>query len=67
MTDEAQLGIFIRDVDASLTVTEEFVLLVPMTDTSTGNDVFASLVGVGKKKGVVVKLREKVRAVNPEC
>lgn len=89
VTDVAQLGIFIRGVDASLTVTEEFVALVPMTDTTTANDVFASLVGaldrlevdwsrlvsvatdgapsmVGKKAGVVVKLREKIQAVNPE-
>ena len=87
--DVAQLGIFVRGVDASLTVTEEFVALVPMTDTTTANDVFTSLVGAldrlgvdwtravsvatdgapsmfGKKAGVVVKLREKFQAVNPD-
>lgn len=89
MTDVAQLAVFIRGVDESLTVTEESVGLVPMTDTTTANDVFESLVGVldrlevdwgravrvatdgapsmvGKKAGVVVKLRERVQAVNPE-
>ena len=31
ITDVAQLAIFIRGVDETLTVTEEFVELVPMT------------------------------------
>lgn len=89
VTDVAQLGIFIRGVDASLTVTEEFVEMVPMTNTTTANDVFSSLVEaldrlgvdwshavsvatdgapsmVGKKAGVVAKLREKVQTENPE-
>ena len=35
VTDVTQLAIFIRGVDASLTVTDEFVELVPMTDTIT--------------------------------
>lgn len=35
ITDVAQLAIFIRGVDDTLTVTEEFVELVPMTDTMT--------------------------------
>lgn len=54
MTDVAQLGIFIRDVDASLTVTDEFVEMVPMTNTTTANDTFPSLVESGE-------LREKVQ------
>ena len=89
VTDTAQLAIFIRGVDAALNVTEEFVSVVPMTDTTTANDVFVSLVGaldnlevdwsravsvatdgapsmVGRKAGVVVKLREKVREANPD-
>ncbi|KAL2083019.1 hypothetical protein ACEWY4_020792 [Coilia grayii] len=89
VTDVAQLAIFIRGVDASLNITEEFVSVVPMTDTTTANDVFVCLVGaldnlevdwsravsvatdgapsmVGKKAGVVVKLREKVREANPD-
>ncbi|KAM4562536.1 general transcription factor II-I repeat domain-containing protein 2-like [Odontesthes bonariensis] len=45
VTDTAQLAIFIRGVDAALNVTEEFVSVVPMTDTTTANDVFVSLVG----------------------
>ncbi|XP_059825236.1 SLAM family member 6-like [Hypanus sabinus] len=44
LTEGAQLGIFIRGVDASLTVTEEFVEMLPMTNTTTANDVFSSLV-----------------------
>ena len=89
VTDTAQLPIFIRGVNAALNVTEEFVSVVPMTDTTTANDVFVSLVGaldnlevdwsravsvatdgapsmVGRKAGVVVKLREKVREANPD-
>lgn len=44
MTDVAQLGIFICCVDASLTVTKEFVEMVPMTNTTSANNVFSSLV-----------------------
>ncbi|XP_059827205.1 SLAM family member 7-like [Hypanus sabinus] len=44
LTEVAQLGIFIRGVDASLTFTEEFVEMLPMTNTTTANDVFSSLV-----------------------
>lgn len=35
ITDVAQLAIFIRGTDETLTVTEEFLELVPMTDTTT--------------------------------
>lgn len=89
VTDVAQLAIFICGVDASLNVTEEFVSVVPMMDTTTANDVFVSLIGaldnlevnwsravsvatdgapsmIGRKAGVVVKLREKVHLANPE-
>lgn len=41
----AHLAIFIRGVDETLTVTEEFVDLVPMTDTTTADDIFSALVG----------------------
>ncbi|QQP41368.1 Uncharacterized protein FKW44_015716, partial [Caligus rogercresseyi] len=41
----AKLAIFIRGVDAALNVTEEFVSVVNMTDTTTANDEFVSLVG----------------------
>ena len=43
-TDIAQLAIFIRGVDETLSVTEEFLGLVPMMDTTTANDIFNSLV-----------------------
>ncbi|XP_072124401.1 E3 SUMO-protein ligase NSE2 isoform X1 [Mobula birostris] len=52
MTDVAQLGIFICGVDASLTVTEEFVEMVPMTNTTMANDVFSSLVKALDRVGV---------------
>nr|XP_023652433.1 general transcription factor II-I repeat domain-containing protein 2-like [Paramormyrops kingsleyae] len=88
VNDIAQLGLFIRGVDESLNITEEFVELVPMTDTTTSNDIYASLIGaldrlevdwsravsvatdgapsmVGKKAGVVTKLKEKIQKENP--
>ncbi|KAL0202287.1 hypothetical protein M9458_000305 [Cirrhinus mrigala] len=88
VNDVAQLGLFIRGVEESLNITEEFVELVPMTDTTTSNDIYASLIGaldrlkvdwsravsvatdgapsmVGKKAGVVTKLKEKIQKENP--
>lgn len=44
ITDAAQLAIFIRGVE-SLVVTEELLEFVPMTDTTTANDIFNSLIG----------------------
>uniref|UniRef100_A0A674D230 HAT C-terminal dimerisation domain-containing protein n=1 Tax=Salmo trutta TaxID=8032 RepID=A0A674D230_SALTR len=52
ITDVAQLAIFIRGVDDTLTVTEEFVKLVPMTDTTTAADIFTALVGALDRVGV---------------
>ncbi|XP_035765588.1 general transcription factor II-I repeat domain-containing protein 2-like [Neolamprologus brichardi] len=52
ITDVAQLAIFIRGVDDTLTVTEEFVELVPMTDTTTAADIFTALVGELDRVGV---------------
>ena len=40
VTDTAQLCVFIRGVDESLTVGEEFLELVPMKDTTTACDIF---------------------------
>ncbi len=45
INDVAQLGLFIHDVDESLNITEEFVELVPMTDTTTSNYIYSSLIG----------------------
>ncbi|KAK3507157.1 hypothetical protein QTP70_009290 [Hemibagrus guttatus] len=39
-------------VDDTLTVTEEFVELVPMTDTTTAADIFTALVGALDRVGV---------------
>ena len=52
ITDVAQLAIFIRGVDDTLTITEEFVELVPMTDTTTAADFFTALVGALDRVGV---------------
>ncbi|XP_023254026.1 general transcription factor II-I repeat domain-containing protein 2B-like [Seriola lalandi dorsalis] len=52
ITDVAQLAIFIRGVDDTLTVTEEFVELVPMTDTTTAADIFTALVRTLDRVGV---------------
>lgn len=88
ISDVAQLGIFICSVYESLSVTKEFVELVPMTNTTTSNDIYSSLICaldrlevdwsravsvatygapsmVGKKAGVVTKLKEKIQKENP--
>lgn len=44
INDIAQLAIFIRGVDKNLFVTEEFLELVPMFNTTTSDDIFNSLV-----------------------
>ena len=53
ISDVAQQAIFIRGVDETLSVTEEFLGLVPMIDTITVNDNFNfnSLVGVLNRVG----------------
>ena len=57
ISDVAQLAIFIRGVDETLSVTEEFLGLVPMMDTTTANDFFNSLVGALNRFGVSVLLQ----------
>ena len=42
VSEVAQQAKFIRGVDDSLSVTEEFLGLVPMIDTITANDIFSS-------------------------
>ena len=44
ISDVAQQAIFIRGIDETLFITEEFLGLVPMIDTITANDIFNSLV-----------------------
>ena len=39
----AQCAVFIRGVDCSLNVTEEFLELIPLKSTATGRDVFLAL------------------------
>jgi len=45
-------AIFIRGVDEAVSVTEEFLGLVPMMDTTIANDIFNSLVRVLNRVGV---------------
>ena len=52
VTENAQLYVFIRGVEESLTVTEEFAELVSMKDTTTACDVFSCLVTTLDKTGV---------------
>ncbi|CAJ1074295.1 general transcription factor II-I repeat domain-containing protein 2-like%2C partial [Xyrichtys novacula] len=68
------LAIVIRGVDDTLTVTEEFVELVPMKDITTAADTFTTLDGVLDRVGVdwshaindreKGKFREKVQTAN---
>lgn len=50
--DVSQLAIFVGGVDETLTVAEEFLELVPMTDTTTAEDIFRSVVGALDRVGV---------------
>jgi len=52
ISDIAQLATFIHGVDETLSVTEEFLGLVFMMDTTTANDIFNSLLGVLNRVGV---------------
>ena len=52
ISDVAQQAIFICGVDETLSVTEEFLGLVPMIDTITANVMFNSLVGVLNWMGI---------------
>jgi len=52
ISDVAQLAIFIRGVDETLSVSVEFLKLVPMTDTTTDNDTFNAFAGVLNRVGV---------------
>lgn len=52
VTDVAQLTIFIHGVDDTLTVTEELVEMVPMSGTTTSDDIFTALVGALDRVGV---------------
>lgn len=49
VSDTAQLVLFIRGVDLDLNVTEEFLDLIPMKDTTTGEDIFLAVEGAIEK------------------
>ena len=51
-TDMSQLALVIRGVDETLTVTEEFLELVPMMNTTTAEDIFGSVVAALDRVGV---------------
>jgi len=46
ISDVAQLAIFLRGVDKTLSGAEEFLGLVPMMNTTTADDIFNSVFGV---------------------
>ena len=48
----AQCAVFIRGVDCSLNVTEEFLELIPLKSTKTGRNVFLALENCMKKHGL---------------
>ena len=48
----AQCAVFIRGVDCSLNVTEEFLQLIPLKSTTTRRDVFLVLEKCMKKHGL---------------
>ena len=52
ISNVAQQAIFIPGVDETLSVTVEFLGLVPMIDTITANVIFNSLVGVLNRMGI---------------
>ena len=52
ITDVAPMAILICRVEDTLTVTEEFVELVPMMDTATAADIFTALIGALDRVGV---------------
>ena len=54
ISDVAQQAIFIRGVDETFSVTEEFLGLVPMIDTITANDIFNSRWGTEQYGKILV-------------
>jgi len=52
ISDVAQLAAFIRGVDETLSVSVEFLGLVPMTHATTANGIFNALIGVLNRVGV---------------
>ena len=66
ISDVAQLATFIRSVDETLSVTEEFLGLVPMMDTTTPNDIFNSLLAKQGRSRLVpcCKYCYRSRAIN---
>lgn len=43
ITDVAQLAIFVRGVDSDLVVTQELLDVIPLKDTTTGEDIFQAV------------------------
>ncbi|CAB4065436.1 unnamed protein product [Lepeophtheirus salmonis] len=53
-----------RGVDNTLTVTEEFVELVPMMDTTTAEEIFVYVAAALGRAGVVTEFKAKVQVRN---
>ena len=52
VSDTAQCGVFIKGVDCSLNMTEEFLELIPLKGTTTGLDIFQALEKCIEKHGL---------------
>ena len=52
VSDSAQCVVFIRGVDSSLNLTEEFLDLIPLKGTTTGRDIFQALEKCIEKYGL---------------
>ena len=52
VSDSAQCAVFIRGVDSSLNLTEEFLDLIPLKGTTTGSDIFQALEKCIEKYGL---------------
>ena len=52
VSDTPQYAVFIRGVDCSLNMTEEFLELIPLKGTTTGRDIFQALEKCIEKHGL---------------
>ena len=52
MSDTAQRAVFIRSIDCSLNMTEEFLELIPLKGITTGRDIFQALENCIDKYGL---------------
>ena len=55
VTDTAQLGIFIRGVSTNFDIFEEFLGLVPLYNTTTGEDILQAMLQCTNSMGIDLK------------